>query len=229
MRIRNGAGTSAAAAALSAPLEARNAGVGRAEPPRLIDAVAGDPDGGDSSFGAGDTLTLRFQLPTDLGARAGGKRFVDSLFEIEPSPGDEYEGAWSDSSTFVIDVRSASRQLSAYEASYQTTPTVLRNETLICPSFDRLGAMSGAPVSQRLDDANREIVVALNGGDFVRTGETFKYYADPYDVTGLAPVSGGTTAGGTAVTLYTGVGITAIAEALKVNKGLTSLHLERNG
>ena len=49
---------------------------------------------------------------------------------------------------------------------------------------------------------DREFVLALNGVDFVRTQQTYKYFDSPYNITAMAPVTGGTVAGGTVITLY---------------------------
>ena len=89
----------------------------------------------------------------------------------------------------------ASLALSDYSGAFQTTPIELTDERVVCASFDR-GARADFP------DVDREFVLALNGVDFVRTQQTYKYFASPYNITAMAPVTGGTTNGGTVITLY---------------------------
>ena len=160
--IRNRAQTSPPASATSPVLQLRNGGVGTAEPPRLVSFHAADPDGGDFSYGVGDTLTITFRGRSNKGAHAGGRAFVDSLFLMEPRLGADYSGYWSDGSVFVIDVIEASLALQDYSGAYQTIPVLLNDEAVVCPSFDR-GAFADFP------DVDREFVLALNGVDFVRT------------------------------------------------------------
>ena len=93
--------------------------------------------------------------------------FVDSLFHMDPSLGSDYSGHWLDGSVFVIDVIQASLALSDYSGAYQTTPSVLTDDMVVCESFDR-GAFADFP------DVDREFVLALNGVDFVRTQQTYK-------------------------------------------------------
>ena len=121
--------------------------------------------------------------------------FVDAIFDMQPSLGSEYSGVWHDASTFIIDVGSASRQLQDYSGAYQTTPSILEDGTIVCDSFDR-GAFAD------FSDVDREVIVSLNGVDFVRTQLTYKYYTQPYNITAMEPVTGGNTRGGTLVTLY---------------------------
>ena len=45
-------------------------------------------------------------------------------------------------------------------------------------------------------------MIALNGVDFVRTQLTYKYYTQPYNITHMAPVTGGNKDGGTTITLF---------------------------
>lgn len=89
----------------------------------------------------------------------------------------------------------ASNALSDYSGQYQTTPTVLEDTRVVCASFDR-GAGTDFP------DVDREFVLALNGVDFVRTQRTFKYFDSPYNITRMEPVTGGSTRGGTIITLF---------------------------
>ena len=78
---------------------------------------------------------------------------------------------------------------------YMTTPLFMSDTTVICESFDR-GAFADFP------DVDREFVLALNGADFVRTSVPFAYYTQPYNLTTMAPVTGGSTLGGTIITLH---------------------------
>ena len=171
------------------------AGVGTATAPDIVSFVAADVDNGDISYGVGDSLTISFNGRTNLGADAGGMDFVDASFDMQPSLGSEYSGVWHDASTFIIDVGSASRQLQDYSGAYQTTPSILEDGTIVCDSFDR-GAFAD------FSDVDREVIVSLNGVDFVRTQLTYKYYTQPYNITAMEPVTGGNTRGGTLVTLY---------------------------
>ena len=157
--------------------------------------VAADVDNGDISYGVGDSLTISFDGRTNLGADAGGMDFVDAIFDMQPSLGSDYNGYWQDASTFIIDVGSASRQLQDYSGAYQTTPSILEDGTIVCDSFDR-GAFAD------FSDVDREVIVSLNGVDFVRTQLTYKYYTQPYNITHMEPVTGGNTRGGTVITLF---------------------------
>ena len=67
-------------------------------------------------------------------------------------------------------------------------------------SLNAAGAFADFP------DVDREMVVALNGVDFVRTQRTYKYYTQPHNITSMEPVTGGTTFGGTIITLFGKVG-----------------------
>ena len=65
-----------------------------------------DPDNSELAYGAGDTLTLSFSLPTNRDSASPQRSYVDSLFAFSPQFGDDYSGAWDDDSTFVITVLS---------------------------------------------------------------------------------------------------------------------------
>ena len=99
--------------------------------------MAADADNSAFGVSEGDTLTISFDLPTDtgvdppqpwgsgvgVGVTAGDKDYVDSLFRFCPRsgcgdelrpPGDfaivvgaDYEGAWTDESTFVVTILDA--------------------------------------------------------------------------------------------------------------------------
>jgi hypothetical protein len=119
--IRNRGRTSAPATATSPVLQTRNAGVGTLQPPRIVSFRASDPDGGDFSYGVGDTLTVTFNGRTNRGAHSGGRDFVDSLFLMKPTVGPDYSGEWYDGSVFIIDVLQASRALSDYSGQYASS------------------------------------------------------------------------------------------------------------
>ena len=87
----------------------------------------------------------------------------------------------------------ASLALSDYSNAFQSTPLELSDDRVVCASFDR-GAGTDFP------DVDREFVLALNGVDFVRTQQTYKYFDSPYNITQMLPVTGGTTKGGTIIT-----------------------------
>ena len=95
----------------------------------------------------------------------------------------------------MITVLSAARLFQQYTGEYQTTPALLQDGQLVCASFDR-----GAFVD--FIDVDREFMIALNGVDFVRTQLTYKYYTQPYNITHMAPVTGGNKDGGTTITLF---------------------------
>ena len=82
-----------------------------AQSPLLIAAVMDDPDDGDSNFGNGDIITVSFDRPTNVSdlALSGNPAaigydkstkmdYVDSLFTLSEPLGDEYSGAWLDTS-----------------------------------------------------------------------------------------------------------------------------------
>ena len=79
--------------------------------PALVSVVADDADDGDAILGAGDTLTLTFDVSTDRGLGVVGaglpsltKAQVDGLL-IAPSLGTDYTGEWADDlKTMVITV-----------------------------------------------------------------------------------------------------------------------------
>ena len=75
--------------------------------PDIATAALADPDNGDDVFGAGDTLTITFDAPTNkagsgLLSEAGGKAYVDELFSFSHSLGARYHGRWRDASVFVV-------------------------------------------------------------------------------------------------------------------------------
>ena len=73
--------------------------------PALVSVVADDADDGDAILGAGDTLTLTFDVSTDRGSGVVGaglpsltKAQVDGLL-IAPSLGTDYTGEWTSGRT----------------------------------------------------------------------------------------------------------------------------------
>ena len=56
----------------------------------------------DVLFRKGDTITLGFTAPTNLDSSSDQRSYVDSLFDFQPSIGDDYSGAWRDDSTFIV-------------------------------------------------------------------------------------------------------------------------------
>ena len=63
---------------------------------------ASDPDNADATFSALDTLTVRFDMPTDRGRYAGGRAFVDNLLQFSDQLGVDYTGQWADASTLTV-------------------------------------------------------------------------------------------------------------------------------
>ena len=59
--------------------------------PKLLSAMADDPDQGDYIYSAGDTVTIAFDRSTDRGggATSGNKAFVDRLLRFDPPIGTE--------------------------------------------------------------------------------------------------------------------------------------------
>ena len=64
--------------------------------PVLLEAIADDPLESDDVYGAGDTVTLHFDRPTDRGGSgiSGGRSFVDSLFSFSEELAYDYQGEW---------------------------------------------------------------------------------------------------------------------------------------
>ena len=65
--------------------------------PAITTAIAADPDDGDTVFSDGDTLTLHFDMPTDMplaSTQPLAKAAVDSLLSFSPAIGRDYTGAW---------------------------------------------------------------------------------------------------------------------------------------
>lgn len=75
---------------------------GSADPPMPVAFEASDPDNADATFSALDTLTVRFDMPTDRGRYAGGRAFVDNLLQFSDQLGVDYTGQWADASTLTV-------------------------------------------------------------------------------------------------------------------------------
>ena len=75
--------------------------------PTFSTFVADDPDDGDTVYSNDDTLTITFDIPTNV--TAGGdasQSHIDGNFTFSQSLGAAYTGSWSDKSTLVITVTS---------------------------------------------------------------------------------------------------------------------------
>ena len=81
---------------------------GLAPGPTLAAVVASDPDDNDIVFSDGDTLSLTFDEPTDLGGFAVGaalsKADIDALFNFAPNIGTDYTGTWATSLGLTITI-----------------------------------------------------------------------------------------------------------------------------
>ena len=72
-------------------------------PPRIVELLANDPASAHLGYGAGDTLTLRFDVPTDT-PPAATRVQVDRLLAFSQHLGLDYTGAWHDASTLRITI-----------------------------------------------------------------------------------------------------------------------------
>lgn len=90
---------------------------GRSAPPALLAFTAADIDNANHTFSEGDTLSLVFDMRTNMAATleaygllspcpppelAGCKAYVDTLLEFSSSLGIDYSGGWQDESTLVV-------------------------------------------------------------------------------------------------------------------------------
>eukprot|EP00163_Fabomonas_tropica_P026558 TRINITY_DN4929_c0_g1_i1.p1 TRINITY_DN4929_c0_g1~~TRINITY_DN4929_c0_g1_i1.p1 ORF type:complete len:2752 (-),score=612.36 TRINITY_DN4929_c0_g1_i1:92-8347(-) len=72
--------------------------------PRLLTAIADDPDDGDYYYSAGDTLTLSFDMATNV-PDVSSKAAVDTVLSFAPyTLGQDYSGTWSNASTLRLTV-----------------------------------------------------------------------------------------------------------------------------
>ena len=92
VRTRIG-GVETANATLRTTLSSRSA-------PRLLSALANDPDNLDYVYSTGDTVSLYFSRPTDRagGPKSGDKAFVDGLVSFSQPLAYDYSGEWTSSS-----------------------------------------------------------------------------------------------------------------------------------
>lgn len=91
---------------VSPPLEGT---FGTAPGPEIIDLIAQDPFGSDAVFGADDTITVSFDVPTNGPDLFGGpdtltQANLDTLLTFSSSLGSDYTGKWFDSQTLIITV-----------------------------------------------------------------------------------------------------------------------------
>jgi len=100
--LRNDANTSLASTAVSPPLDGT---FGTAPGPFFRSLVAADPDGGDAVYGADDTITATFSIPTNQPFGPDLiKSELDLLFSFSQDLGVDYTGFWVDPVTLVITV-----------------------------------------------------------------------------------------------------------------------------
>ena len=78
--------------------------------PFITGLVVNDPSGLNPTYSNGDTITARFSESTNqpIGTGVLNKGSVDSLFTFSQNLGDDYNGQWTSSSTFVITVLDSS-------------------------------------------------------------------------------------------------------------------------
>ena len=77
---------------------------GTQQPPAIAHFDSQTWDLQDVAWSRYDTLSVRFDVPTDLGGREGGKAFVDTTLSFSQSLGEDYSGVWLDPSTFLITI-----------------------------------------------------------------------------------------------------------------------------
>eukprot|EP01006_Ploeotia_vitrea_P042220 TRINITY_DN66613_c8_g2_i2.p1 TRINITY_DN66613_c8_g2~~TRINITY_DN66613_c8_g2_i2.p1 ORF type:complete len:2223 (-),score=1257.35 TRINITY_DN66613_c8_g2_i2:319-6339(-) len=71
--------------------------------PKVVSMVASDPDNGDSTWGAGDIVTITFDVDTNKPA-ANNKTAIDAFITFDPPIGSNYQGEWTDAKTLVITI-----------------------------------------------------------------------------------------------------------------------------
>jgi hypothetical protein len=86
----------------SANLTAHTAGIA----PKVVQFTASDPDNLDSVYSNGDTLTIGFDIPTNMAGATGTltKQDVDALLQFSVSLGSDYTGSWSTNQVVVITI-----------------------------------------------------------------------------------------------------------------------------
>ena len=72
--------------------------------PSLLSAKVHDYDNFNTAWSGEDVITLAFDRSTDHGKAglSGGREYVDTLFAFDHWLGDDYSGAWTDTSVFAI-------------------------------------------------------------------------------------------------------------------------------
>ncbi|KAJ1490596.1 hypothetical protein T484DRAFT_1883910 [Baffinella frigidus] len=77
-------------------------------PPEIILLVADDPTNADSVYGNGDTITITFDVNTDMAGLAEGvdqtQNTVDRLFFFRQGLGSNYRGKWTSLKVFVVTI-----------------------------------------------------------------------------------------------------------------------------
>ena len=104
------------------------------DPPRLLSARIQDYDNLDASYSANDTITIRFDRPTDYagGAAFGGREWVDSLLNFSTPLGNDYAGMWSDDgSDLVVTTVDAGNGTVVLDRTYDENGTVVVSPTAI--------------------------------------------------------------------------------------------------
>ena len=88
--------------------------VGPVGAPQIAELRASDPDDLDREYSVGDELAVVFSIATDRSnttqpsIHSGDRLYVDSLFAFNAQLGQDYSGAWSDDSTFIVTILDAS-------------------------------------------------------------------------------------------------------------------------
>ena len=135
------------------------------EPPMLVGAYLEDYDNADSVYSANDTITVRFDRPTDGGARtqrSGGAAFVDSLLNFSTPLGNDYVGSWSEDGTdFVVTTLDAGNGTISLEYIYDENNTLVQAPTLISVVGDVRSRGGNSPPSR----VNLTTVLVGNVGD----------------------------------------------------------------
>lgn len=105
-----------------------------AEPPVLLSATIQDYDNTDAVYSTNDTITVRFDRPTDSagGARGGGRSFVDALLNFSTPLGNDYAGQWSDDGRdLVVTTLDAGNGTVSLDLQYDENGTVVVAPTYV--------------------------------------------------------------------------------------------------
>ncbi|AFS80974.1 hypothetical protein NKOR_05440 [Candidatus Nitrosopumilus koreensis AR1] len=76
---------------------------GREPGPEIVSFVGADPVTSDSGYSKDDTLTIKFNEPTNR-PKAGDKKEIDNLLSFSDSIGKDYIGSWRSDTTLVITI-----------------------------------------------------------------------------------------------------------------------------